>query len=675
MQTYATPPSATRPWFQGLVVLLVFLMSSTSMWAQSESLVVSGNLKHEDTKVKLDNVTVSVTRNGEAFDQIQVDRNGKYFLDLPLRHNYVIEFSADGMVSKRVAIESAHTPEDQLNDGFMFDLDMSLFDVVEGFDESILETPIGIASFDDRSGRIQFDLDHTTDMRRRIDAEFDRLAELADDLERAQMRYDNAMEDADRAESRERWDDAKDEFEKALNFKPGDAAAQAGLDRVTSKLDALRRAEEEAAAAEAAAAAAEEAARQAEADAARAAEEEAARAQREAEEAAEAAQRAEEAAARAAEQAQAQREAEERLAQAQADEDARAAREREAAAQADQESLAQAEREAEAQRQAARDAESARRQAAQDAASAEQQAQLEADRLEREAREREWEERQAAREAEKEARKAQAQARAQNLSQRSGKAEDEAEAYYRQALESERQAMAAEVQDTKNDVAMQQERWNAEARDRARDARRQVLDLDNGTGLAANSDGQDRDRMVGDYEDAQRDLANRGQQAYNSRRKEAEALHEVASGTRGTTGRQVDREYGGREAEHRRERAAQLAEIEARKQSDALLKSQGAARLKNGAQSSLLDLEMTVEASQERGVPTLLSPEDRDIPQGVQETSYDIQNGLVIMRTVRDGDVVKRYRKVVMKTGTYYFCGDKSITKTRWELETNLSYD
>ena len=45
------------------------------------------------------------------------------------------------------------------------------------------------------------------------------------------------------------------------------------------------------------------------------------------------------------------------------------------------------------------------------------------------------------------------------------------------------------------------------------------------------------------------------------------------------------------------------------------------------------------------------------------------------MRTVRSGDVVKRYRKVVMKTGTYYFCGDRSITEIRWDLETNLSYD
>ena len=122
-------------------------------------------------------------------------------------------------------------------------------------------------------------------------------------------------------------------------------------------------------------------------------------------------------------------------------------------------------------------------------------------------------------------------------------------------------------------------------------------------------------------------------------------------------------------------RAANLAEIEALKASNDALQAGSAARLKNQGQEAMLDADIMVEASKERGLPVSLSPADRDIPQGVQETSYDIQNGLVIMRTVRSGDVVKRYRKVVMKTGTYYFCGDRSITEIRWDLETNLSYD
>ncbi|HBS19705.1 MAG TPA: hypothetical protein DEA66_02570, partial [Flavobacteriales bacterium] len=255
MQTYVTPLTMKRLFFKHAWLVLFLLTSSSWGWAQSGSLVVSGSLKHEETKDRLDNVTVSVLRGGEAFDEIEVDRNGKYFLDLPLRHDYMLVFSAEGLVAKRVAINSANTPEGELPDGFMFDLDMSLFDMMEGFDESIMETPIGIASFVDRSGRIQFDLDHTNDMRRRIDDELDRLADLADDLERAQMRYDNAMEDGERAEARSRWEDARDEYEKALKFKPGDATAQSGLDRANAELDAIRQSEEaEVAAAEAAAA-------------------------------------------------------------------------------------------------------------------------------------------------------------------------------------------------------------------------------------------------------------------------------------------------------------------------------------------------------------------------------------------------------------------------------------
>ena len=619
MQTYVTPLTMKRLFFKHAWLVLFLLTSSSWGWAQSGSLVVSGTLKHEETKDRLDNVTVSVLRGGEAFDEIEVDRNGKYFLDLPLRHDYMLVFSAEGLVAKRVAINSANTPEGELPDGFMFDLDMSLFDMMEGFDESIMETPIGIASFVDRSGRIQFDLDHTNDMRRRIDDELDRLADLADDLERAQMRYDNAMEDGERAEARSRWEDARDEYEKALKFKPGDATAQSGLDRANAELDAIRQSEEaEVAAAEAAAAATEAAA---------AAEEEARRAEEQAsrdaaERAAEEAQAAAEAA-QAAEAAEAERRAAEE-AERQAAEAAAVAQEAQNE-QAEADRRASEEKAAASERQAQRAADAEARQAQLDADAAAQQAALDADREARESRQREWEAEQAAREAAKKERRAQAKARAQSVSQRPGQAEDEAEAYYRQALVSERLAMAAEVEDVKDDASMRTARWSAEAEDRARDARREALALDDGR--------------------------------------------------RGSKGRDVQGPYAGKEEEHRAMRAANLAEIEALKASNEALQAGSAARLKNQGQEAMLDADIMVEAFKERRLPLSLSPEDRDIPQGVQETSYDIQNGLVIMRTVRSGDVVKRYRKVVMKTGTYYFCGDRSITEIRWDLETNLSYD
>ena len=591
MQTYTTPTmNGTSFSAHALRVSVLWLLlgCGVSMGAWGQSLVISGTLRNEDTRDKMDNVTVTVIQNGEAFDQIDVDRNGKYFLDVPLRSDYMIEFSAPDMVTKRVQIDGAAVPPSELNDGFTFDLDMSLFAYVEGFDESLLDTPIGIATFNERSARIEFDLSHTNDMRRKVANELDRVANLEEDLARARMRYDNAMEDGERAEARGRWEDAYDEYEKALSFIPGDEAATAGMARAEAALNADAEAEAAALAEEQAAA---QAAEQAEADA-RAAEEQAAReaeaasraAEEEAARAADAAARAEEAAARA----------EESRRQADADREALAAQEAAAAA-------------------------------AQEAAQQEMAADVEAAEDARKARERAWEEEQAAREAERLARQQEAKSRAQNWSQRTSKTEDEAEAYYRQALQSERQAAAAEVQGQKDDVTSQNDRWRAEAEGRAAEARRQSSAQDNGVRLVNPKDVQDA--------------------------------------------------YPGREPEHRQERAAVLEEIEALKRANNALKSMRSEGGRNRGLDAMLDLDMQVAASKEQGQDLALSSEDRDIPQGVQETSYDIQNGLVIQRTVRIGDVVERYRKVVTKTGTYYFRGDKSITKDLWEMNTNLSYD
>lgn len=591
MQTYTTPTmNGTSFSAHALRVSVLWLLlgCGVSMGAWGQSLVISGTLRNEDTRDKMDNVTVTVIQNGEAFDQIDVDRNGKYFLDVPLRSDYMIEFSAPDMVTKRVQIDGAAVPPSELNDGFTFDLDMSLFAYVEGFDESLLDTPIGIATFNERSARIEFDLSHTNDMRRKVANELDRVANLEEDLARARMRYDNAMEDGERAEARGRWEDAYDEYEKALSFIPGDQAATAGMARAEAALNADAEAEAAALAEEQAAA---QAAEQAEADA-RAAEEQAAReaeaasraAEEEAARAADAAARAEEAAARA----------EESRRQADADREALAAQEAAAAA-------------------------------AQEAAQQEMAADVEAAEDARKARERAWEEEQAAREAERLARQQEAKSRAQNWSQRTSKTEDEAEAYYRQALQSERQAAAAEVQGQKDDVTSQNDRWRAEAEGRAAQARRQSSAQDNGVRLVNPKDVQDA--------------------------------------------------YPGREPEHRQERAAVLEEIEALKRANNALKSMRSEGGRNRGLDAMLDLDMQVAASKEQGQDLALSSEDRDIPQGVQETSYDIQNGLVIQRTVRMGDVVERYRKVVTKTGTYYFRGDKSITKDLWEMNTNLSYD
>jgi hypothetical protein len=59
-----------------------------------------------------------------------------------------------------------------------------------------------------------------------------------------------------------------------------------------------------------------------------------------------------------------------------------------------------------------------------------------------------------------------------------------------------------------------------------------------------------------------------------------------------------------------------------------------------------------------------------DLQEGVNETSYELPGKTVIERTVKIGNKVDVYRKVVSKTGTYYFKNNKSTTEDTWKRET-----
>jgi len=605
-------------------------MNTGELCAQDDMLVVNGTLRHEDSNAKLVDITVSVLQNGESFDQILTDRNGQYFLELPLNQNYTIEFVGDGMVTKRVQINAGNEANPLESDGYTFDLDMTLFDMVEGFDLTIMDSPIGIANVDDR-GKLQFDMAHTQDMRRAIDRELDRLANMEEDLARARMRYDNAMEDGERAEVRERWEDAKTEYQIALNFIPGDDRAQAGLDRANAALNDLQREEREALAAEEAAAeqqrAEERAAEEARAAALQAEEEAARDAAKEAEAAAraeEAAARAEEAARRSA-QSQAGQEdqgtddGERSLAEEKSRDAERRAAEKQAAADAQAQERAQGD----AAREARRLAEEERAKQSEEAAS-EQAARLDANRAALEAKELELQERLKAQEEARAQRKAESQSRSNEAGLRNAAAEDEAELYYRQAVESERRAAAAAVEDQKEEVQMATDRWQAESAMRAERARLDATSQDRG---------------------------------------------------HGSTGRDVQDGYAGRSEEHREHIIQTQGSLEDDKARWAEEEISQAELTRNRGALAKMELNLIEEASKHPQGEVILAAEDRDIPRGVQETSYDIQNGIVIQRTVREGDVVTRYRKVVTKTGVYYFQGDQSITKAIWDLKTNPSYD
>jgi hypothetical protein len=66
----------------------------------------------------------------------------------------------------------------------------------------------------------------------------------------------------------------------------------------------------------------------------------------------------------------------------------------------------------------------------------------------------------------------------------------------------------------------------------------------------------------------------------------------------------------------------------------------------------------------------LAVPGTEELKEGVTEKSYQLGNKMVTERSVKVGNKVDNYKKVVSKTGIYYFCNGRSITESTWRTAT-----
>ena len=538
-------------------------------------LQVAGTIKDEDSGRKLPGCVVVVFQDGTEFDRLEVDNNAGYSFELPLRHLYTFQFVRDGFMFKKVSLDVSDVPDTDAVDGFGFDLDMTLFKTIEGFDESILDTPIGMGTYDVETGKFNFDMEHTDRVKQRIENEKNRILSIDENRSKNKRAFDVAMKQGENAMKKKDWQEALGFFEEALVLIPGEQEAIEERDKARLELDAIS---------------ADLSEQQAEEDAARAAKEAKAaalEAKRLAQEA-DARQRKADADARNSQSNQAAADADAAAtAAANADANAAATAAANAAANADAAAANAAANADAAANAAAAQGEAADQKAAEELA---RQTQIDYDAAQAEieaANERDAEE---AEEAERK--------RAALLANTANKEPDEAEKYYRDALKSESKArsdeLAARVQAERDLLKRRKE----EAKERSQG---------------------EFDEMILGYRNEDNSVA------------------------------YVDPVY--RNYEYSVTYDAPIYRD--------------------------IDNSVTYDAPVYRethGIPTI-SESDMDLPQGFYESSYKIQNGIVIERTIRNGDHVVHYRKVVMKTGTYYFKQRQSITSTVWHRETTLVYD
>lgn len=209
---------------------------------------VNGAVRDKANNAKISGVSVEVFQGGQSYDAVQTLGNGKYALSLDHGLDYEMVFTSGGLSVRKVEIKASTIPDEFQGEPFYLTVEMSLFEVPDGFDVAILEEPIGIVRFDARKEELGWDEAYTSRMQKRIQDELERVensgGDDSDEGASVNKEYEEHMRKAEVEFGRGRWEQSINWLERALQEVPGDNRAETMVEEAQANLE---RANEEAA--------------------------------------------------------------------------------------------------------------------------------------------------------------------------------------------------------------------------------------------------------------------------------------------------------------------------------------------------------------------------------------------------------------------------------------------
>ncbi len=198
-------------YFTRILLTIACIFSLSVAFSQADEVLVYGTVKNERSGKKMEGVQVALIQDGKQINTFSTPINGRFEFFMQYDHSYDIKFIKDGYVTKFITIDTRNVPIDDKVGGQGFDLDMSLFEVVEGVNFDILKQPIGIAKYSPTAHGIAFDYDYTKSIQ-------DKIAKLKRDLEEKYKEEEDKLREEQLAAKKEQ--EKKEKFDKLV--KEGD---------------------------------------------------------------------------------------------------------------------------------------------------------------------------------------------------------------------------------------------------------------------------------------------------------------------------------------------------------------------------------------------------------------------------------------------------------------------
>lgn len=181
---------------------------------------------------EISSVKITATSGGKTISGVSNEK-GEYKMVLEYDKEYTISYSKPGMISKSITINTSGVPDKERQKVPDVSAEITLFKPNDCIKAEMLDKPVGKAIYFADKNAIDWDMTYSME---KLAALNEMLDDCAEQEEKKKQEYAEAMKEADKAFSKENWEEAKAGYKKALEVYENESKPKERLKLIETEL-------------------------------------------------------------------------------------------------------------------------------------------------------------------------------------------------------------------------------------------------------------------------------------------------------------------------------------------------------------------------------------------------------------------------------------------------------
>ena len=205
-----------------------------------DNIFLDGEVTDYYTGKSIAGVTITASAGGSTTAKGTSDGKGEYKTVLEYDKTYTITFSKAGYISKTITMNTSGVPDLKRQKVPDMGAEITLFKPNDCIDAEILNAPIGRAIYYPKKNVMDWDMDYSMPRLEKLNKMLDKCAKEAEKAKEAEEQkerdYNTAMKEANKSFAKEDWENAVEEYKKAIELFDGRPEPKSKLKLIETEL-------------------------------------------------------------------------------------------------------------------------------------------------------------------------------------------------------------------------------------------------------------------------------------------------------------------------------------------------------------------------------------------------------------------------------------------------------